>query len=338
MVVLADVQVAEQGKKKKYWMQVQVSRDPAASYKPYNWTKEKEAFPHLKDIPVKPPIGDRGVDLMIGMDTPNLICSLVPDIGGTERSQPVARLTRLGWTVGGPSAMGARGEQQRQAMMTAWSPEETDNKTEWVTHIFKATTEDARDLPRVGKSRDEELMKMLARMWELDDRKPTKINLQDEEIFQYLRKEIGLHEGKYLLPTLWKTEPPQLMNNYEYANKRLAALLQSKQMTERVKELYDNQIKDWRETGYVEIVHTTTPEKDNSYYLPHFAVVKWDKTSTQVRIVMDGAAKYGKRPCLNDCVKKGPKLVNELTTVLLRFRHREVCIAADIKKCSSKLK
>ncbi len=88
--------------RKKYVVHAQVTEDPAASYVPVDWARHKRRFPHLSTIPFEHPVKGKAVDMLIGMDTPELLCSLIPDIGGRHREEPIARLTRLGWVAGGP--------------------------------------------------------------------------------------------------------------------------------------------------------------------------------------------------------------------------------------------
>ena len=67
------------------------------------------------------------------------------------------------------------------------------------------------------------------------------------------------------------------------------------------------------------------------WYLPHFPVVRMDKTTTKVRIVFDCAAKCN-GISLNDMIYAGPKLQQDLFNVLVRFRRNPVGIACDIKE------
>ncbi len=335
-VLIADVQVAEAGTKRKHWVQLQVSEDPAASYQPHDWTRTQQLYPHLKNLPIKPPVGGKGVDLMLGMDTPELVCSLAPDVGGTTREDPVARLTRLGWIVGGPLP-GATRSQARAHFAFLTKPCNPNGHAEaagWTSHTFKTVTPDARDPPKITRTRDEDLTTLVARMWEVDNSMgKSAASIQDEKIFTFLRDRLSVVGEKYMLPTLWRSPDIRPPNNFRYAEARLKSLLAGPLFRdERVYNSYNTQIKEWLKDEYVQEIVTNTPEKDKGYYLPHFAVVRWAKQSTQVRVVMDGAARAGKNPCLNDCLLKGPKLVNELPTVLMRFRLREICFAADVRK------
>ncbi len=338
--VMTHVQLSAYGTKKRHWIQVQVSKDPAGSYTPYNWAKKRGGFPHIAHLPIQEPIPGVPVEIMIGMDTPHLVASLEPDIGAESAKQPVARKTRLGWVVAGPTGENGNKDQRSTVAFFAknrWVPAESN---EWGTHQFRAhkatTTEppDARDTIRTTRSRDEELQQLVTRMWEIDvaGGKP-ECSPTEEKIFQELREKLEMEDGRYVLPTLWKKGEPKISNNYSYALGRLRSLLKSPGFNKpEVQAQYQQQFKDWQEEGAIEEVQSDNPQQDAAVYLPHFPVVRMDKTSTQVRIVMDAAARATKGKSLNDCLNKGPKLVNELITVLMRFRVFNITIAADIKK------
>ncbi len=341
--VVTKVLVAAQGERKKHWLQVQIVEDPAASYQPFNWRPHQHRFQHLRQLPLKDP-APGPVQIMIGMDSPQLVTSLIPDLGGTDRSSPIARYTRLGWVVGGPTGMTATGRQDRSTFAffakNTWQPEEGLHPGEWQQVFFGAdkkkfepSPKDARDIAR-DKGKDEQLHAEVARMWEVDAAVGKPANTwTEEQVFQKLKDTIKMVQGRYELPTLWKDGQPRLHNNFSYALKRLSALENSKAFRDaEVKEKYEKQMAELEERGFVEEVKTDSPEKDEANYLPHFPVIRMDKQSTQVRLIMDAAARAGKLQCLNDCLHKGPKLINELVTVLLRFRAHNYTLAADVRK------
>ncbi len=337
LVMVVSLQVSGTGEKRKHWVDVQVTQDPVASYTPVNWAEAKKGFAHLRNLPIKPPIKGKNVDIMIGMDTPQLVASLVPDIGGEDRRRPIARLTRLGWVVGGPTGEKETGDKQVKFAFNTrpWLPESWTGQSGLSALTFVAwEPEDARDPLCLGRSRDEELQSLVARMWEVDaSYGKQKVSVQDQQIFQMLRRELKFKQGKYELPTIWKIGHPNIDNNYHFAKKRLTSLLRNKQFNQpEIMASYTQQIEEWLQEDYTEEVVTDQPEKDQAFYLPHFAVIRWDKASTKVRIVMDAAARTGRHQALNQCLQKGPKLINELVTVLLNFRRRPVALAADIKK------
>ena len=134
---------------------------------------------------------------------------------------------------------------------------------------------------------------------------------------------------QYVAPLPWRTEHLPLPSNLNSSRSRLL------QVTTRLQELglfeaYANVMREHMEKRYVEHV----PEEEgllqttNCHYLPHFYVLK-ESTTTPLRIVFDASAG---RVSLNDCLETGPCLLNNLLTILLRFRIHRYAFCADIAR------
>ena len=67
------------------------------------------------------------------------------------------------------------------------------------------------------------------------------------------------------------------------------------------------------------------------WHLPHFPVIRMEKSTTKLRIVFDGSAKTD-GVSLNDIIDPKPKLQRELFDALLRFQRNTVALACDIKE------
>ena len=357
-VAVARLQVAGvQRERKKYWVEFQITDNPAAKYKPYDWTREQHRHQHLKDLPLEKPVEGRPVDILLGMSAPQLLASLGPDVGGRSSSEPLARRTRLGWVVGGPTAEDRRGEGAHLAFFTKREDLlQVPNLNPWETWPLGEEREtrqkrredgttrqewgliqqegDAREYPKLSKVGEAELVTAVTRMWEIDSSlKPRPESPLDEIILAQLRNKLKKVDGKYQLPTLWKAGAGRPENNYSFAKKRLKSLLEGKHFKNKeVREEYLENMKGWKEEGQVEKVDTTTPDRDPAFYLAHFAVVNLAKLSSSVRPVMDGKARGPSGKGLNDFLHKGPKLINELNLVFLRFRHKSITLGADVRK------
>ena len=83
------------------------------------------------------------------------------------------------------------------------------------------------------------------------------------------------------------------------------------------------------EEGYVRHVPRSEQREERVWFLPHFPVLRPDKSTTKVRIVFDGSSQFA-GTSLNDTIYQGPKLQRELSDVLLRFRKYQVCVTCDI--------
>ena len=59
-------------------------------------------------------------------------------------------------------------------------------------------------------------------------------------------------------------------------------------------------------------------QPEQAWYLPHFPILRPDKSTTKVRIVFDASA-ASEDLSLNDTILQGPNLQNELVNVLISF-------------------
>ena len=95
---------------------------------------------------------------------------------------------------------------------------------------------------------------------------------------------------------------------------------------------YDDIITDQLNKGVIEKVGC---ESDSliRHYIPHHAVVNPAKATTKVRVVYDASAKSKpENKSLNECLYRGPILLQNLTGILLRFRLNKIALVADIEK------
>ncbi|GFT09054.1 uncharacterized protein TNCV_4105201 [Trichonephila clavipes] len=87
---------------------------------------------------------------------------------------------------------------------------------------------------------------------------------------------------------------------------------------------------EWEALKIIDRVTETKIETD-AYYLPHRAVFKISET-TKIRPVFDATAREGNNPSLNDCLLKGPNLIELIPDILDRFRMFPIRLSADIEK------
>jgi hypothetical protein len=92
---------------------------------------------------------------------------------------------------------------------------------------------------------------------------------------------------------------------------------------------YDNVIKKWEKLRYIEKITDENPTRPNLWYWAPFPVVKAEKETTKIRPVFDGVSKF-KGICINDHIKTGPTLMNELVSVVHRFRQYDYAMTGDV--------
>ena len=95
---------------------------------------------------------------------------------------------------------------------------------------------------------------------------------------------------------------------------------------------YDSIIQGQQKLGIIERIKSE-PKDAVMHYIPHHAVVNPLKATTKVRVVYDASAKARKDvQSLNECLYRGPVMLQDLIGILLRFRLNKVAVVADIEK------
>ncbi|XP_045205909.2 uncharacterized protein LOC123558098 [Mercenaria mercenaria] len=155
---------------------------------------------------------------------------------------------------------------------------------------------------------------------------------ENEQAMQNFRDTLIFRDKRYFVTWPWRDGDPNVPNNRQLALGRLKSLVSRLESKPDVLKKYDNVIREQLEKGIIEKVETF--QQDGIlHYLPHHAVIKVDKSTTKLRIVYDASAKTKcENNSLNECLYRGPVLLNDLCGILLRFRIHQVAIVSDIEK------
>jgi hypothetical protein len=136
---------------------------------------------------------------------------------------------------------------------------------------------------------------------------------------------------RYTVGVPWKANRPKLPDNRKQAMSCLRNTERKLEKDKFIQGEYQKTIESYIEKGYLKRVTEEESPPPEVWYLPHFPVVRMDKTSTKVRIVFDCSAKTD-GISLNDVIYAGPKLQQELFDVLIRFRRNPIALVCDIKE------
>ena len=250
---------------------------------------------------------------MIGIDNSELHYSHVYLRG--KNGGPIARLGPLGW-----SCIGA--------------PEENDS-VRARSHVIR-TLFTREPLWNERKRSCCDVDNSLKRFWEIEksdtDREDRLVLTEEERLaLNKVKDSLEYENGKYRVAVPWKDDKPKLPDTKPMALSRLRSTERNLKKDNRVAEGYKATIQAYVEKGYLRKVPSDEQLPNNVWYLPHFPGVRMDKATTKVRIVFDCAAKCN-GISLNDMIHAGPKLLQGLFNVLVRFRRNPVGIACDIKK------
>ena len=271
--------------------------------KAIDWSMCSQEWSHLRCLEF-PKLGPRPtVDVLIGLDCADLHYSF-QDIRGAP-GQPVARLTPLGWTRIGPVG------NSKQI-----------NINSNFAHTYFS----------VGQTDMEKINSMLQKFWEIDTsgiKQVPLLNTEDKLALRMAEESIKYNGCSYEIAIPWKEKFIGSQNNFEVVEKRLHNLERKLFKEPEVAKEYEKIISQYLEKGYVTKVSTDEDCDSAKWYLPHFPVVRKDRSTTKVQIVFDASARYN-GTALNDVIYQGPKLQNDLFNVLLRFRRYPVALMCDI--------
>jgi hypothetical protein len=113
-------------------------------------------------------------------------------------------------------------------------------------------------------------------------------------------------DERYCAPLLWKVDRWRLMDNRTMAEGRLASLMRRLQKQPKSLTSYHKEIQLWHERGF--IAPAKVDYTDPFTYLPCHPVIRHDKSTIEIRPVVDGSARTQDGPSLNQCLELGPNL------------------------------
>lgn len=177
----------------------------------------------------------------------------------------------------------------------------------------------------------------IANLWELDVlgiRDPVEQKSREElenAALDHFEKTVSINKDRrYEVHLPWLEEKEGLKENRDIAEQRCVSMSNKLKREGRYDD-YDAIFKDWESSGIIETVPET--ELGNpSHYLPHRGVFKETSLTTPCRPVFDASCHEKGALSLNDCLEKGPNLLEKIPPILMRFRKNKIGIVADIRK------
>ncbi|UYV84726.1 hypothetical protein LAZ67_X003222 [Cordylochernes scorpioides] len=147
---------------------------------------------------------------------------------------------------------------------------------------------------------------------------------------KFIRKIQRQSDQRYSVGLPWKVEKESIPSNLDIAIKRLD--ISTKKMNSQNKLTEYSQIfRDWLTEGLIERVEENPLER-RGYYLPHRPVYKMESKTTPIRPVFDASCLGHNGLSLNQCLEKGPNLLERIPEMMIRFRENKLGVTADIRK------
>lgn len=261
------------------------------------------ALPHLEGLPLADvTFAQPGpIDMLIGAAVyPHL---LLPNVVTSHNSGPVAVETILGYIVMG-------------SVPTLSIP--------YSTHITACCS----------LVTDEPIDGLVKKFWELEEvaqiQPQRQCDIECEEFYRATTTR-DPSSGRYTVALPFCEDVYCLSDSYEAALKRFICLERKLEASPKLRFVYDQVINDYINQGYL----SPAPTDDSSvpvYVIPHHGVIREDKNTTKLRVVLDASCKTKSGISLNDILHSGKNLQGDLFKIILNFRLYAVALTADCKQ------
>ena len=278
------------------------------------WHQGPQHFPHL---PLQQYVGeDFRVDLLLGSDQLSKVELPVVERKGSL----LAKQTRLGWTLQGPlpNTTSYTSSATVASLVTMTPPEDR-------LCLFSASTSD--------QEVDQAMSKFLK---DLDQEAEESKADDDSKILHDFYSQIcRTPDNHYQVPLLRKSVHPPLPDNLELAKKWLTSVTKKLKLS-NLYDTYCAEISRQLKENVIEQVGQLSSSNSGAGYsfLPHFPVLRPGHKTTPLRVVF--AANAG-HISLNDTLSAGPSLLQDLATLLRKFRTHKVALSGDLRKAFNSL-
>jgi len=180
------------------------------------------------------------------------------------------------------------------------------------------------------------IQRQIEKFWLVEEVPSAKIwkreELECEELFISSTKKAS--NGQYIVELPVREGIEYLGDTREVALKRFQKLERKLITDSKLKAQYVKFLAEYEELGHMtripeaEILNSTNA----TCYLPHHPVLKESSNTTKLRVVFDASAKNKDGISLNDKLKCGPVLQDDLYSILVRFRQHFCVVGADVEK------
>lgn len=179
----------------------------------------------------------------------------------------------------------------------------------------------------------------LEKFWKIEDYQTKQfLSREEQECEDYFLQTTSRDSlGKFVVSLPFKENVSDLGNNsFDNALKRFYNTEKRLNNNPSLKAQYSDFISE-----YISLNHMTeieppskmrTTQTNQEFYLPHHAVLKESSSTTKLRVVFDGSAKTSSGISLNETLKVGPKIQDDLIDIIIRFRTYKYAFTGDIEK------
>ncbi|XP_029167680.1 uncharacterized protein LOC114938093 [Nylanderia fulva] len=265
-------------------------------------TQPVDSWPHLQGLSLADPdpSSKYQIHILIGADVYGSL--LMRDLRQGPLGTPTAQLTALGWIISGST------EKNNQA-----------------------STEAA----VVNSVLAEDINSLLQKFWE--DEEISSISPLTEEEERCERHFVETHsrssDGRYIVRLPFKHDPPidigESLSIVRSLYNRMERKLRNRS---EIYSQYNEFLAEYESLGHMTRVNELEKTKFLPVYIPHHPVLRETSCTTKLRVVFNASCKMRNATTLNDYLLIGPKLQQDLSAVLSRWRKWRHVYTADIAK------
>ncbi|XP_036339809.1 uncharacterized protein LOC118749147 [Rhagoletis pomonella] len=177
--------------------------------------------------------------------------------------------------------------------------------------------------------------RLLRRFWELEEIREHTLTRDEKYVEDFFQSTTcRTKEGRYVvrLPMKPDADISQLTSTKYDAVKLLQHLRRRLSRDSVMGSMYEEFMNDYLSLQHMELINDNAITISPACYLPHHGVWKESSTATKLRVVFNASKRCCSGKSLNDCLFSGPKLQNDLTSVVLNWRRYRIAVTADIAK------
>ncbi|XP_076658249.1 uncharacterized protein LOC143362189 [Halictus rubicundus] len=243
------------------------------------------------------PMSSDPIDLLIGADLYGQL--LTGELRRRGDDEPIAQSTTLGWILSGPitpSSIPTRIDVHHGAVF-------------------------------------ERLENSIRKFWEVEAITDKPALSPDAELCEHHFQTTHSRSttGRYIVRLPFKTTQPELGDSRSAATRHLLQLENRFRRDKPLADEYREFMQEYESLGHMRRVDSSAIAAPG-YYIPHHAVRRDHSETTRTRVVFNASRKTTNGQSLNDLLLSGPKLQQDLTAILMRWRQYEFVYTADVAK------
>ncbi|XP_058826800.1 uncharacterized protein LOC131686822 [Topomyia yanbarensis] len=184
-------------------------------------------------------------------------------------------------------------------------------------------------------STTEDLDTLMSRFWSCEEvESGNTFSLEEKRCEELFLNTVKRDEtGRYTV-SLPKDEDAisRLGESRDIALRRLQGTERRLARDENLRKQYTDFMEEYLHLGHMRKVEEVATDSVKRCYLPHHPVVKDSSTTTKVRVVFDASCKTSSGLSLNDVLLVGPVIQEDLRSIILRSRTKQIMLVSDVEK------